>query len=144
MFAPSFLSAASQSRRVGWRNSISRVSAPPNVLLVAEANGEVCAFAHAAPGGESTAGAEIRAFFAHPDVWGEGVAAILMRDLCGVLREGGYREARLWTPREAHRARAFYEKVGFTSMGHSRLERVADWASDAHAELPEVEYGKQL
>jgi len=40
-----------------------------NVLLVAESEGEVRSFAHAAPRPERATGAEIRAFFAHPLVW---------------------------------------------------------------------------
>src|SRR5689334_1221714 len=36
IFDASFLAAAAQSRRVGWRDSTSRIWTPPNVLLVAE------------------------------------------------------------------------------------------------------------
>jgi GNAT superfamily N-acetyltransferase len=144
IFDASFLAAAAQSRRVGWRDSISRIQTPPNVLLVAEVDGKVCAFAHGVPRPQEVNSAEIRAFFARPDVWGSGVAARLMQDLCRVLRDGGIREVALWTPRDAHRARGFYEKVGFTLTGSSRTDQVRDWTSGEDAELAEVEYATRL
>src|SRR4051812_19376287 len=70
IFDSSFLVSASESRRTGWRNSLSRVLAPPSLFLVAELHGELRAFAHATPASEAERVAEVRAFFAHPEVWG--------------------------------------------------------------------------
>jgi len=144
IFDASFLAAAAQSRRVGWRDSTSRIWTPPNVLLVAEVDGEVRAFAHAVPRPQEVNSAQIVAFFARPDVWGSGVAAQLMRELLHGLRDSGVQEVVLWTPRDAHRARGFYEKVGFTLTGNTRTDRVRDWTSGEDAELAEVEYATRL
>ena len=144
IFEPEFLAAAVEGRRVGWRNSISGILAPPNVLLVGEVDGKVRAFAHAAPEPRRTRAAEIRAFYAHPGVWGSELTALLMRDLCELLLEQGYDEVVLWTARDAHRARGFYEKVGFCLTRNTRHDRMTDWTGTRDADVAEVEYGKRL
>lgn len=53
------------------------------------------------------------AFYAHPDAWGTGAAAALMRRGLEDLAESGDREAVLWTLAAAGRARRFYEKNGW-------------------------------
>jgi hypothetical protein len=53
-------------------------------------------------------------------------------------------EVFLWTPRDAHRARHFYEKVGFRATGQTRAERLTDWVTDGMVECPAVEYAVVL
>jgi GNAT superfamily N-acetyltransferase len=144
LFDQAFLLAAAESRRVGWRDSIERIVLAPSVLLVGEAYGVVRAFAHATPEREGAGVAEIRGFFAHPSVWGSGLAQWLMRDLCRMLTDQGYERVVLWTPRDAHQARRFYEKVGFALSNNARVDRITDWATGADAELAEVEYERPL
>jgi GNAT superfamily N-acetyltransferase len=143
IFESSFLAAAAQARRVGWGHSIGRLVDPPNLLLVGEANERVRAFAHAVPADDGPGHAQILGFFAHPDVWGTGLAVLLMAQTCEALASSGYRDVVLWTPREAGQARHFYEKVGFALTGSSRTARVTDWGT-ASADCPEVEYAKSL
>jgi GNAT superfamily N-acetyltransferase len=143
IFDPSFLAAAAQGRRVGWQRSIARLVAPPNLLLVGEADGLVRAFAHAVPRGDTPDHAQILGFFAHPDVWGTGLAVLLMRQTCDALATSGFHEVALWAPREARQARHFYGKVDFALTGRTRNDRVTDWAS-ASADCPEVEFARHL
>ena len=142
LFDPGFLSRSGASRRTGWRLSIDRQLAPPNVLLVAEVDGTVRAFGSGAPTDEPET-AEVRGFYAHPDVWGTGAAAALMPALLDVLAErASY--VFLWTPRGAGRARRFYEKAGFALTGEARTDTVTDWRTGEGAPVDEVQYGRRL
>jgi GNAT superfamily N-acetyltransferase len=55
--------------------------------------------------------AHVSAVFSHPDRWREGIATGLLGHAEDAMREAGYREVQLWTPREAP-ARRFYEATG--------------------------------
>ena len=61
------------------------------------------------------------AVFTDPDRWGQGIAAHLLELAEGAMRDGGYRIARLWTPRDAP-AREFYIKQGWTLDGRAKWE----------------------
>lgn len=52
----------------------------------------------------------LSSFFVRTDLWGSGLAAEMMEFLLSSTRGS---HIRLWTPSEAHRSRAFYEKMGF-------------------------------
>ena len=58
--------------------------------------------------------AHIFALFVVPDHWGSGVAPALHAWLLRTMRDCGFEETQLWTPRDNHRARAFYERNGWT------------------------------
>jgi GNAT superfamily N-acetyltransferase len=51
--------------------------------------------------------------FVRPAWWGRGVAASLLDAAMHEARRREYTAARLWTPRENARARAFYEREGW-------------------------------
>jgi N-acetylglutamate synthase-like GNAT family acetyltransferase len=138
IFDPEFLRTAAEGRRTGWPRSMHRLLAAPNILLVGEVDGRVMGFAHAAPSPEARR-AEVRGFYCHPDAWGTGVATQLMTQ-CLVALGGHAGEVFLWTPRDAHRARHFYEKVGFRATGQARAERLTDWVTSGVVECPAVEY----
>jgi len=142
IFNPEFLRTAAEGRRTGWPHSIGRLLAAPNVLLVGEVNGRVMGFAHATPSPEVRR-AEVRGFYCHPDAWGTGVATQLMTQ-CFVALGDDAEEVFLWTPRDAHRARHFYEKVGFHATGQARAERLTDWTTGGAVECPAVEYAVAL
>ena len=164
MFEPEFLARSTAGRRRGWQFSIERIVTPPNVLLVAEVDGTVRAFAHAAPAddegipslggsprslGRATPAqrddrtSRIRGFFGHPVVWGTGVAEELMGQLLQRLR-GRYSKVMLWTPRGAQRARGFYEKMGFTWTGDEAVQEISDWTTGETSELVVVQYTYRL
>jgi diamine N-acetyltransferase len=70
------------------------------------------------------------------DWWGTGLAAHLLDEAVAEARRRGYREARLFTPRDNKRARAFYEREGWSDSG---LELFGD-----DLELQLVEYRRML
>lgn len=53
---------------------------------------------------------------------GRGIASLLMLSAIAEARRRGYTRIRLWTPRDAARARRFYEREGFTLTGNEREE----------------------
>jgi GNAT superfamily N-acetyltransferase len=139
---PGFLARSGESRRTGWCRMIDRMVVPSNVLLVAEVHGAVRAFGHGAPTADPGT-AEVRAFYAHPDVWGTGAAETLMRSLLSVLA-GHAPTVMLWTPRGAPRARRFYEKSGFSLTGETRVDTVTDWTTGDGAHVDVVQYGRRV
>jgi GNAT superfamily N-acetyltransferase len=48
--------------------------------------------------------------FVRPRRWGTGVATRLLTEAMRAARSRGYCEARLWTPRDNARSRAFYSR----------------------------------
>ena len=93
-------------------------------LIVATADERVVGFAHTGHSDEPaheqrpTCG-ELFGFYAHPDVWGTGVAKLMMDSALSSLRDLGVDHAVVWTLADAHRARAFYEKSGWCLTGSS-------------------------
>lgn len=55
--------------------------------------------------------------FVRPAWWGSGVATRLLAEAMEEARRRDYAAARLWTPRENARARAFYEREGWRATG---------------------------
>jgi len=79
--------------------------------------------------------AHVSALFTHPDRWRQGVAAGLLALAEDAMRAERYREAQLWTPREAP-ARRFYETAGWRHDGREQ------WLAELG--LPIVAYLKSL
>ena len=82
---------------------------------------------------------EVWAFYLHPDEWGGGAASELMDDTELRLRAEGFESAVLWVLEDNPRARAFYEKFGWTTSGMT-----AHFHGDGDVRVPEVEYRKEL
>jgi GNAT superfamily N-acetyltransferase len=79
--------------------------------------------------------AHVAACFTHPDRWREGIAGSLLAVAEQRMRDDGYREVQLWTPRDAP-ARGFYEATGWRHDGREQwLDELA---------LPLVAYVKPL
>jgi GNAT superfamily N-acetyltransferase len=81
----------------------------------------------------------MRAFwqlFVRPPWQGRGVATRLMRAAEAEARRRGFTRMRLWTPRDAARARRFYEREGWTATGSTR--------GSASVGLPLVQYARVL
>ncbi len=63
----------------------------------------------------------LQTLYVMPGFWSRGVGSAL-HDLALVrLRDANVQEARLWTLTENHRARAFYEKRGWSLTGRTRV-----------------------
>jgi len=63
----------------------------------------------------------LRTLYVVPAAWNRGVGSALHDFALERLRRSGVRRARLWTLVENHRARAFYEKRGWTLTGRTRV-----------------------
>ncbi|HKH19125.1 MAG TPA: GNAT family N-acetyltransferase [Solirubrobacteraceae bacterium] len=79
--------------------------------------------------------AHVSAVFTHPDRWREGIATGMLAEAERQMREDGYRDVQLWTPRDAP-ARRFYEACGWRHDGREQ------WLDDLA--LPIVAYVKAL
>ncbi len=79
--------------------------------------------------------AHVSAVFTHPDRWREGIAAGMLARAEKAMRDEGFREVQLWTPREAP-ARRFYEASGWRHDGREQ------WLADLA--LPIMAYVKPL
>jgi GNAT superfamily N-acetyltransferase len=91
---------------------------PGSFVLVAEAGGEVIAFALVhRERGASQHDAELRFLGTHPAHWGAGAATKLLESLPGVLREAGYERACLTVYAPNPRARGLYEHLGWIHDG---------------------------
>ncbi len=62
----------------------------------------------------------LQTLYVLPQLWGQGVGGALHDLAVDRLRDAGVGEARLWTLAENHRARAFYERRGWTLTGRAR------------------------
>ena len=74
--------------------------------------------------------------FVRPPWQGSGLAARLLDAAVVEARRRGYVRMRLWTPRDAGRARRFYERERWTTTGSAR--------ADSPLALPIVEYERRL
>jgi ribosomal protein S18 acetylase RimI-like enzyme len=74
--------------------------------------------------------------FVRPTWWGTGVAVSLLNEAMDEARRRGHAAARLFTPRDNGRARAFYRREGWCETGDERYA--------PHIDLQIVEYRRSL
>lgn len=127
------------SRRQFW--SAWRFS-PGHRVAVAERSERIVGFSSYGPERERARGftgrGEVWAFYLHPDVWGSGTGGEMIDHVELRLRAEGFAEAVLWVLNDNPRARAFYEKFGWSSTGITADFDYYD------LKVPEVEYRKVL
>lgn len=149
IFPNDFLDAEefASRRREHW-SAWTWQSAPDSQLFVVSVDRRVVGFGLAGPErldpGTQVPGAvprgEVYAFYLHPTAWGSGGAAPLMRRCEQHLRDGGFVTAVLWVLRDNPRARAFYEKAGWSTTG----EETSFSPGDSAAVVTEVQYATSL
>ena len=140
LFEPDVLDRAVDDRRKRWPTVMEADWFAYTTLLVAERDGRVQGFAHFGPCVEDPDVGEIYGFYLHPDAWGSGAAAELMREALTTFSSTGCRRVRLWTHPGATRARAFYAKSGFRETG--RAQQGDDLLEGTSA--PEIEYARSI
>jgi GNAT superfamily N-acetyltransferase len=59
--------------------------------------------------------AHIWSLFVARALWGSGLASELLDWIVTGMRDSGFASGQLWTPRDHGRARAFYEREGWTA-----------------------------
>jgi GNAT superfamily N-acetyltransferase len=122
-----------------------RLADPRSWCLVAEDGGDPVAYVVLRPA--LTSGEEHQRepipglahlwhLFVRPAWWGTGVATQLLSEAMAEAGRQGFTAARLWTPREHARARAFYRREGWRETG---VEHYAE-----ELDLPLVEYRRPL
>ena len=137
------------TRRKNWRVA-NWIGHAEQVMLAGLLDGRVLGLAHSGPeridnGQPLTGRGEVFGFYLHPDAWGSGLAAALMVSSEDALRARGYAEAVLWVLRDNPRARALYEKAGWSWSGRETL-----WAGPEMPGVPkpdpiaEVQYVRTL
>ena len=110
----SVIEARNEARRVEqFREDLPRKEREYRLTL---ADGAPCGLSILAPAGLPDTG-ELQAFYARPEFWGSGAAAVMMGDALARLREMGFSQVLLWVLRDNQRARRFYEKAGFFPDG---------------------------
>lgn len=65
--------------------------------------------------------AELICIHSRPGNWGKGYGAALMRHALQEMEDAGYSYAALWVFAENHRARRFYEALGFVATGATQI-----------------------
>lgn len=139
LFEPLWLERFVAKRRAQWARRFAEPDFAATPLLVAVRGDLVCAFAYCGPHGRTAeppavrpqhrprpGEGEIYGFYAHPSVWGTGVAGNLMDGAFDALTDAGYRRVRLWTLAGANRARRFYTRYGFEESGNRRERDFGD------------------
>jgi GNAT superfamily N-acetyltransferase len=63
----------------------------------------------------------VQTLYVMPEFWSRGIGSALHDHALDRLRETNIQEARLWTLAENHRARAFYERRGWSLTGRTRV-----------------------
>lgn len=132
LFDEEFAAREIASRLTRWHE---RVADPTGLIVLARVDGRPLAFSWSVPSAGRPGLAEINSFYGHPDGWGTGVAAALMTETLGRLRDDGFDGVHLWTLRDTPQSRRSYAKSGFTETGATRTRDFGDGNP-----LPQVEY----
>ena len=140
--------AFATSRRDRWRAWTWHTSAASR-LFVVSVHSRLVGFGYSGPerldpdidhSGLPSRG-EVYGFYLHPTAWGSGGAGALMSRCEEFLRDEGYASAVLWVLRDNPRARAFYEKAGWSFTGQESNFALAD---SPDSNVPEVQYEVRL
>ncbi|PRX91833.1 GNAT family N-acetyltransferase [Allonocardiopsis opalescens] len=118
LFPADRLAALAAERRGRWGAVLAQPG--PATVLLARLHGRPAAFVMTAPSPDRPGAAEIKGCYAHPDAWGTGAAAALLRHSLARLTAAGHPLAQLWTMRDTPQSHRFYTKHGFTASGRAR------------------------
>ena len=111
VFPPGLYEFPATAIRADW---ISALSDPDAETYIAFEDDE-------AVGVVSVSDGVMQTLYVMPEFWSRGIGSTLHDLALDRLRETNVQEARLWTLTENHRARAFYEKRGWSLTGRTRL-----------------------
>ena len=135
-----YLDALSAGDRLpAWEAMLSRgLGAGAAVLVMEDDKGAVQGFATVRPSDGEVHVGELGAIYLHPDAWRKGLGAALLKATVDRAQGCGYSALILWVHPENHRARAFYERAGWTDDGIEREDTV--W----NVRVPERRYSLAL
>ncbi|GIH28613.1 hypothetical protein Aph01nite_69230 [Acrocarpospora phusangensis] len=135
-FAPDFFAAAVEHRRTKWHTVL---AGGADTVLLARTDGRAGAYSYFGRSSSRPGLAEIFGFYAHPDLWGSGIAAALMTATLARLLDDGFGQVSLWTLRDTAQSRRFYAKNGFIESGRTQGHDFGD----GHP-VEQVEYERSL
>ncbi|OLF08835.1 hypothetical protein BLA60_22830 [Actinophytocola xinjiangensis] len=139
VFESGWLDRLARRRLTLWAEVLADPRRRANTMLVAQRGDRIAGFVYAGPHTDGSSDAEILDCYAHPSVWGQGVAATLMDSATELLVEGRHRRVRLWTMAGANRARHFYTAYGFAETGRRREHDFGDGRP-----VLEIEYARRI
>ena len=111
VFPPSLYEFPDDAIRADWRSALTD---PDGETYIAFEDDE-------AVGVVSVSHGVLQTLYVMPGFWSRGVGSTLHDLALDRLRETNVPEARLWTLTENHRARAFYERRGWSLTGRTRV-----------------------
>ncbi|HVA54375.1 MAG TPA: GNAT family N-acetyltransferase [Gammaproteobacteria bacterium] len=128
-----------------WRSVIATV---PANIVVCESDRVVIGFLSLGTSNDydscGTAG-EITTIYLDPQHWRRGYGAALMSWALSQAENRGWQRINLWSLQENHRARAFYESVGFRFDGATKLGCLSERFSDtAELYVTLIRFSRQL
>jgi ribosomal protein S18 acetylase RimI-like enzyme len=100
-----------------WR---ARLDGDVGTTLVATDGGRVVGVVVAGPDLVRPDRGHVARFYVAPDRWGQGIGSRLYVAALDRLRRAHYQEATLWVLERNVRARAWYERLGWSSTGERR------------------------
>jgi ribosomal protein S18 acetylase RimI-like enzyme len=120
LFEAEWLRRFVAERRDQWPKRMVAPDFVRNTLMLAVREDRVVAFVYFGPHNDGGQDGQLFDLYAHPAVWGSGVARTLLDKAWELLREQRFRRVRLWTMAGANRARHFYVSFGFEESRRSR------------------------
>jgi GNAT superfamily N-acetyltransferase len=106
-------------RRAMWERALAD---PERDVFVFEEDSVIVAFVGSFPSRDPDAEGELGEIYALPEAWGKGVGHALMAACVEALRARGYADAVLWVLADNPRARAFYEREGWSLDGAEKTD----------------------
>lgn len=141
--------AVATARRQGWNAFLAGSLAVGDRIRVAVVGGRAVGFGHTGLNRDDPSRGELLGCYVHPDHWGTGVAQAII-DRCHTDLSSLRSRAVLWVLRDNPRARAFYERNGWTCGSGDELVE-AEWSGplmagvpDLDDPLPEVQYRRHF
>ena len=142
---PLLLDGLSSAGRVAlWEGRFARIG-PAGRLWVQCVGSDVIGFALCDAADEeqaSTSTCELKSLYLTPQRWDSGFGASLIAHVVKEFKDHGFNSMILLTIRQNSRARSFYERIGYSCDGLTRITRRKE--SGLQLEYEEIRYSKAL
>lgn len=122
----------------GWQRRLTGPDPKRRHTSIAIEGDRVVGFVTIGPDPDDSASGHVLLIYTRPEVWGSGVGTELMNAALRSLRDQGFGEVILWVLEGNTRARAFYERGGWSVQD---ARRSIDYGGVL---LPAVEYRRDL
>jgi GNAT superfamily N-acetyltransferase len=113
-----------EARSALWQKSLQAGNLSVLVACAGAAIAGWIAFGACRDADKDSTWAEVEALYVLPEFWSNGIGERLGNSACQLLRDAGYSFVSIWVLSENHRARAFYERIGFAHDDSSKVVRI--------------------